>query len=96
MSESEKVACPFCNTEVELEYQGGITIGPGGPLGCTPVSEGKCSECGVHVSVEASLGSPDILVRAYMSIPKSIGANVVVLQQDEVESYTIREGVRVP
>lgn len=104
MSESEKciVECPFCNTEVTLEYDGGMTIGPGGPLGCAPVSEGTCSSCGAHISAEPTMkkdGTSELQVYGYKYPEAKEGMGepgiLLIFAPNEVKSYTMREGVRV-
>jgi len=92
---SEKVACPFCDTDVTLEYLGGISFGRGGVLwGASPMAEGTCSKCGACVSARASLF--DVLVCATRPKPRDVRAAIVILQPDEVNSYIVREGVKIP
>ena len=101
MSEKCVVECPFCDTEVELKYKGGIAFSPSGCLfGASPVSEGTCPNCGACVSAEATLlgvgGSPGIFVYATRPDPRGESAAIVMLRPDETNSYSMREGVRVP
>ena len=96
---SEKVECPFCDTEVTLEYQGGMSFGSGGVVGAMPTQEGTCTKCKASVCGEPILtkaGFFDILVYANKPVPKDMKDNVVIFHLDDVKSYTIREGVRIP
>ena len=97
---SEKVECPFCDTEVIVEYLGGMTFGSDGVVGGRPLSEGSCPNCEAHVSVEAALTkagkSLDILVLAHTPSPPNTSDIIRVLKGDDVKSYAIREGVRIP
>ena len=97
---SEKVECPFCDTEVTVEYQGGMTFGSEGVVGGRPISEGSCPNCKADVFAEAALTkggkSLDILVLAHTPSPPGASDIMRVLKDDDVESYIIREGVRIP
>ena len=98
----ETVECPFCATEVALEYKGGMSFGAGGVVGCNPTSEGTCPICGAYVSAEARLSAAgallSVLVIAYEQRVEydSAEPDFMIVQPHRTASYIIREGVRIP
>ena len=97
-SEGEKVACPFCNTEVELKDLGGMSFGVSGVVGGMPIQEGTCLSCGAHVSGEVVSIHDLHTIKVCACVRAPVGTKnygIRLIGKDEVKSYLIREGVRI-
>ena len=68
-------------------------------VGAMPTHEGTCTKCKASVCGEPRFTKDwllEVVISAHKPAPSSVGYDLVILKPDDVKSYTMREGVRVP